>query len=486
MNNRCLTVYVIAALALISCATNSGVSSAENSVAQMQPVRSPETAPVTAPSLSTVPDSALTQSSSVKGPFLDEGVESIAKSLLVQIPKGKKVSFIDIETETGKLSDYLIDELSRHLGTGGLTIIDRQNLASVDAELLYQYSTGKVDDKALRSMTSQDAPQYIITGSVKPLGGQYNITLYAVDIEKAYRNTAAARVASDPVLRDLLSEDRSLDALIGQAAANLGRNLSRRYSVKVGRISQLNTDSTTTFSNYLATGISGSAASGSGRLQIVGNNAASEAVLRGNFVKLDNEVEVWLSLVSAEDEFLSSTKFAVPVSELDKRGISAELPPNITAYDYVRKLEAVSLYDSVENEFNLKVTFDRDSALYHDGESMTFTVNADEDCYIKVSHVDVHGNLNVIYPISGRQNNQITAGVPKRIPDTGRFRMVKPYGEEYILIAAYREQFGSETAAAAPVSPAAVSAGLKSRGLLSTDDDQDPVAAAKLSYTIQE
>jgi hypothetical protein len=429
---------------------------------------------------------AAAQEPAVQGIVLDAGIKSIADQLLVQIPKQKKVSFVEIEADTDKLSDYVIGELSKYLGIGGVTVIDRQNLAAVDAELFYEYSTGKVDDGKLRSMVSQDAPNYIIGGSVKPLGGQYNIALYAVDIESAHRNTATERVGTDAILKDLLNEDRSLDAAIERAVAKLGRNLPRRYSVKVGRISHLNTDSNTTFSSYLINGIGGSAASASNRFQIMGNNASTEAVIQGSFVPRTNEVEVWLRLVSAKDEFLSSSKFTVAVSELDKRGISAALPPNTTADDYRRKMEAISLYDWVDNQFNLRVTFDRDSALYHDGESMTFTVSADEDCYIKVTQVDVHGNQKTVYPISNRQNNLIKAGVPKHIPDVGRFRMMKPYGEEYVLIAAFREPTGYETQTEVPISKETVSASLKARGMAATDEDQEPVAATKLSYSIQE
>ena len=54
---------------------------------------------------------------------------------------------------------------------------------------------------------------------------------------------------------------------------------------------------------------------------------------------------------------------------------------------------------------------------------MTMRIYSAQDCYFRITHVDVHGNTQVIYPTNQRDNNFIRAGETRRIPDNTRFRM---------------------------------------------------------------
>ena len=420
------------------------------------------------------------------GQSLNDGINDIILQLLARIERGRKVSVRNIEADNRKLSDYIVAELLKGLGAGGLTIVDRQNLAVIDAESDYEYDSGKVSDDALRSVTSQDAPEYIITGKISRIGNQYNIVLSAINQETVLSSTVTARVGPDPFLEGLLNDDASLDDIIDRAVSDLGGKLTGKRTVKVGRISHLVTKSTTSFSNYLVNAVERGGAAASGRFQIMDGKADTDAVITGSFIPRGRDVEVSLTLVSKDGATLGAARFAVPVSELDQMGLSAELPPNVTADDYIKKEAAGAVYDSVENEFGLKITFDRDSAIYHDGELMSFTVDAAEDCYIRVEYVDVRGIKALIYPISSRQNNFIKAGVPKKIPDTGTFTIAKPYGEEIILVTAFREQFDGSDAASVAFNEATAKAGLTGRSILSSDINMAPAAAARLTYTVQE
>jgi hypothetical protein len=95
----------------------------------------------------------------------------------------------------------------------------------------------------------------------------------------------------------------------------------------------------------------------------------------------------------------------------------------------------------------------------------------------------VNGNMQVIYPLSPKDNNFIRAGETRRIPDNTRFRMTKPYGQETILIGAYENPFIVRPDTAAPLSTRGLVRGIT----VETEDthtDMRPVATAKFTYRI--
>ena len=114
---------------------------------------------------------------------------------------------------------------------------------------------------------------------------------------------------------------------------------------------------------------------------------------------------------------------------------------------------------------------------------MTLRVYSERDAWFKITHMDVHGSAQVIYPVSPRDNNFIRAGETRQIPDNTRFKMGKPYGEEMILVGAYERSFVIQGGPAAPLSH-----GLVVRGITVEQEDtrteMRPVATAKFTYRI--
>jgi hypothetical protein len=144
---------------------------------------------------------------------------------------------------------------------------------------------------------------------------------------------------------------------------------------------------------------------------------------------------------------------------------------------------ANALYSDAGNTWRFTVQTDKSSGDYHDGEYMTMQVYSEEDVWFKVTHVDVNGNAQVIYPVSPRDNNFIKAGETRRLPDNTRFRMTKPYGEEMILVSAYKERFVIPESTVAPLSN-----NLLMRGIVveqeDTRTDMRPLATARFTYRI--
>jgi len=181
---------------------------------------------------------------------------------------------------------------------------------------------------------------------------------------------------------------------------------------------------------------------------------------------------------------LATSRFTIPGSELDRRRLSL-LPDKgnavISLAEFETKQQAIDPYAGRNNKWTFTVTPDVLDGIYRDGDLMSMRIYSERDCYFRITHVDVNGVTQVIYPTSSRDNYFIRAGETRRIPDNTRFRMGPPFGEELILAAAYDRQF------VAGQSSGIISGDSISRGLFVEDDSHaqmSPSATAKFSYTI--
>ncbi|HOV63651.1 MAG TPA: DUF4384 domain-containing protein, partial [Spirochaetia bacterium] len=73
---------------------------------------------------------------------------------------------------------------------------------------------------------------------------------------------------------------------------------------------------------------------------------------------------------------------------------------------------------------------------YRDGEDLVISVAVNQDAYLKIYHVDVRGNTQLIWPnCFGGGDGKLSAGTLVTIPAPGdpfRFRLGAPYGTEFI------------------------------------------------------
>ncbi|MCL1818222.1 MAG: DUF4384 domain-containing protein, partial [Spirochaetaceae bacterium] len=149
----------------------------------------------------------------------------------------------------------------------------------------------------------------------------------------------------------------------------------------------------------------------------------------------------------------------------------------IPAAEFEAKQEAIMPYAGADNGFEFTVTPDNLSGIYYDGDDMSMSVYSARECWFKITHVDKHGNTSVLYPSRPRDDNRIMAGQTRRIPERTRYRMHAPYGEEYILVAAYAAPFAFQSFAEEPVSREAIRRSLY-------ENDSRPIVTAWFSYTI--
>jgi hypothetical protein len=397
-------------------------------------------------------------------------------------------------------SRYLAEELQGALQrTGKFRFAERENLGRIMDELNFQ-SSGLVDDESMAGLGHLSGAQTLIYGNVSPLGNDWRLSIYASDVRTGESVRQTKTVKFPPQLTSQTTENAT-DAAIDKAVYEMGRGLSGRKTISLGRISLHGTQSVTDLSNYLVDRITESALSRTAKYRIAGKTSASaEALVEGSFIPLDGGAEVSLRLVSvsADKTVLGSSRFAIPAAELERRHLSVYPPEGegyVTPAETERLQQIIERYDGKDNAFGLSITVDHPTGIYYDQEYLSFSIFAEKDCYIRISHVDIHGRMQVIYPLSEDEPNFIEAGTEWTVPVGIDFQVSLPRGVEYILVAAFEKPFSIEKQQApVRITNVTVSEGFKARALArrensqrvtgSAENDMDCVATAQCSYTI--
>jgi hypothetical protein len=487
---------LVSALVLTACASRPTVRS--GSAAPAEPVRMADSGGASV---------GRTQAGGTPVPLLDEAIADAASWLAARLPEGAKTAIVAFDADTAALSDYVFGELwNRFEEAGKFVMVDRRNLEHVRAELNYQMS-GEVSDDSGRSIGQQYGADVIVYGRMVRMGDEYRMTVYATDVEKAVSSQRALNVRPGGRLAALLETD--LDGEIDRAVSDLARGVSGKTTVAIGRISYGDTQTVSSLSAYLKNGITSSALRRDSRFAVADDGASAgfavstrgltmeapaansasayggdiQAVILGNFNPVDNDAEVSLRLVSVSRNrpILAAANFTVSGEELRRRRLS--LLPEISRAEFEAKQDAVQPYAGRNNRFVFTVTPDDLDGIYYEGEYMSMRLYSERDCWFRIVHVDVNGTAQVIYPTTSRDNNFIRAGETRSIPDNTRYRMGAPYGEEYILAAAYDRPFRSEPGSGARISSREIARGLEVEPA-EGGSVQSPLATAKFSYTI--
>jgi len=440
-----------------------------------------------------------------KGVALDAAIRNASAYFTERLPVGAKVALVPFDTPTGRLSDYIFEELwTRFEDSAKFIMVDRRNLEKIETEIRHQYSSGRVDDDAVVSITKQYGAEILVYGQMNKIGSDYRITVYATDVEKASSSQRAFDIMTDNRLTSLLNV--SADDEVIRAISAMARSVDQKTTITVGRISYADTQTVSNLSAWLKSTIVAGANKERGKFDVASESesanfaissrgltvvnpvstSAIQAVITGNYSPLDSGAEVSLQLISTSGNkvVLSSSRFVIPASELQRRKLTL-LPDKdksvITKAEFDSKQKAVEPYSGKNNKWNFTVTPDVLDGIYYDGDYMTMRLYSERDCYFRLIHIDVNGVVQVIYPYSPNDNNFIRAGETRRIPDNTGFKMNDPFGEEMILAAAYERQFSNEQLTGT------INEDNIARGLTVESDNRakiTPAATAKYSYTI--
>ena len=175
----------------------------------------------------------------------------------------------------------------------------------------------------------------------------------------------------------------------------------------------------------------------------VGKLKAIQGLISGRFFDTDDTVQVFLELLNVETgTILSNTKIYIPKSEIPA-SVSIK-PQNYSDALYV--LDELARVENADNkDFIVKLWTKRgDGGTYIDGEKLVVNFYTNRNCYIKIYHVDVRKNMQLIFPNEFYSDNFINKKRLYKIPDERypfSFVLGEPYGTEFIKVIASTVQF---------------------------------------------
>jgi hypothetical protein len=116
-----------------------------------------------------------------------ESIQTIATKkalagLAAVLPSGSRVSLINISKSDKELTDVIIRDISPELMKNNITVLERENLALIEAEKNFQVS-GEVSDESYVSVGKMLGVETIVTFSIFGSGHQRKLTIKAVSIE---------------------------------------------------------------------------------------------------------------------------------------------------------------------------------------------------------------------------------------------------------------------------------------------------------------
>jgi len=116
---------------------------------------------------------------------LDATIREASSYLNERIPFKSKVVILNIESTSDALSDYIIEELvANAVNDNNFTVVDRKQLADIQAELNFQLS-GEVADNQAVAIGQKFGAQTIVSGRFSPMGESYRLSVRALNVETA-------------------------------------------------------------------------------------------------------------------------------------------------------------------------------------------------------------------------------------------------------------------------------------------------------------
>jgi hypothetical protein len=482
-------------LSFLSCATDA-------------PAAAAAPAPATSPPAQTDADSEIPVE-------LNEAIARIAEYFIANIPKGSKVAVTGVDAEHVALSDYSNEEFHRRLeDSRAYTMIGRgESREAAMREILFQNS-GEISVDSLHKIGEALGPDTIVYGRIRPHGAEHRLVMYATDVQTQTSLMRPLNVNLPPQWKG----PPPLEDKIDRAVIDLGRRLYTQTPLIVGSVCVTGTTASTTLSDYLRPRLLAALQKRGGlfrALDETSGNVSAETLLAeartiaaaggaapvparlvGEFPPRDEgeDVAVSLSLLSlAGGEVLGSASLSLSAREMTANRLSA-LPPNTTREKFEAKHKVLAEYSGKDNAFALRVQPGK--AIYHEGDFLSFSIYAEEDCYFQILYYDAEDNVGLMFPVNARdwERNRLRAGETRNFPDTPRYLLRPPFGLEYVIVLAYRDQIQVKAERPAAVSPSALLRMLDLRGQVDLENPDNlgkpiqvkPAASASFSYTILE
>ena len=138
--------------------------------------------------------------------YLDSILQEGSDYIRGRIQKKSKIGVVNMQSLSANLANYIIDSIVMHLvNTDEFIVVERSELDIIQNEQQYQLS-GEVSDSTAVSIGHQLGVQFIVTGSIMPLGGNYSLRLKITNVQTAQiMGTRIYTVRPDNILLTLLN-----------------------------------------------------------------------------------------------------------------------------------------------------------------------------------------------------------------------------------------------------------------------------------------
>lgn len=136
---------------------------------------------------------------------LDDSIKNAASELSGRLDDGSIVAVINFQSQSTRLTDYVIDELNNAIvNIDKLKPVERRRLDTVRGELEFNMS-GEVSDESAQSIGRMFGAQSVIMGSIEIIGSTYKVRFQAITTETAtIRYAFSENIRNDRVLESLL------------------------------------------------------------------------------------------------------------------------------------------------------------------------------------------------------------------------------------------------------------------------------------------
>jgi hypothetical protein len=139
---------------------------------------------------------------------LEQALGQSAEEIRAAIPENSKTAVLSIATPSPALDDYILAELEALLvNSRSLDMVDRRELDLIRQEELYQMS-GEVSEETARRIGAKIGAQFIISGSLVPVGNVFRLRIKILEVETArIPGIVTLSITADKTIRDLLKND---------------------------------------------------------------------------------------------------------------------------------------------------------------------------------------------------------------------------------------------------------------------------------------
>jgi TolB-like protein len=163
---------------------------------------------------------------------IDTALANATKEITESVPKGTKIAVLNISSDYGSLSDYIIDELIVNLvNTRSFQVVPRSTveLALARREFAFQMS-GDVSDDSQKRLGQFLGAEAIVSGSItRDSANSYRLVVNAINLESfIYQTSYRTSILNNDKIKALIAagggvffEDYTTRQRIGMGALNI-------------------------------------------------------------------------------------------------------------------------------------------------------------------------------------------------------------------------------------------------------------------------